>query len=311
MTSQSGSDRGEPAPLTQGQAEVERVTADRLDPFGRPRPGLPHQEEVTVRRPPGLPGVEMWTSTGTTRLWVLYHWAYGFCMGEKLGRHVWRYRRQVHDLTSGSTMLLEPGEVQVTVETTAPSDFRTLLVLPDAVERIFGNAGPQGRHFNEAQVADPTLAEKFAALWSGVEAGGAEDLVLETRLQDYLASVFTRAGERPPVMPATGCERAIRRAREYVEDRFAAKITLDDLAREAGLSKFHLERSFTNKMGIALYQFVKKVRINRALEMLRSGPRPAEVAPKCGFSDQPHMTRVFREDLGVTPRQYWAAARTR
>jgi AraC-like DNA-binding protein len=41
--------------------------------------------------------------------------------------------------------------------------------------------------------------------------------------------------------------------------------------------------------------------------MLRSGVRPSVVSKKVGFADQPHMTRVFRDELGVTPRRFWVA----
>jgi AraC-like DNA-binding protein len=97
--------------------------------------------------------------------------------------------------------------------------------------------------------------------------------------------------------------------RTVVEQRFAERLTLDDLARETGFSKFYLERSFNERYGLPIHQFLKRVRIARALALLRQGERPASVARAVGFADQPHLTRVFRSELGFTPRQYWATAR--
>ena len=65
----------------------------------------------------------------------------------------------------------------------------------------------------------------------------------------------------------------------------------------------------TSAYGLPIHQFLKRVRIARALALLRQGERPASVARAVGFADQPHLTRVFRSELGFTPRQYWAAAR--
>ena len=56
------------------------------------------------------------------------------------------------------------------------------------------------------------------------------------------------------------------------------RLTLDDLARETGFSKFYLERSFNDRYGLPIHQFLKRVRIARALALLRQGERPAAVA---------------------------------
>jgi AraC-like DNA-binding protein len=292
---------------------VEEISEAALDQFGRVAPGISYgpgeREEVVVRRPAALPGIELWTVKRSARLWVVYHSAYAFCTHERAGGERWRCRRRTYAVEPDAIMVFEPGEVQVTVEATMPADFHVLTVAPERLEQVLAArpTRPGGRHFPEAQLRAATARAGLEQLWQAIEGNG-EDALLRELLGGFLEEIFALAGEAPAPVPATGCERAIRRAREFVQDRYADKISLDDVAREAGLSKYHLERSFTNKVGLSLYQFVKKVRINRALELLRSGLRPAEVAPLCGFSDQPHMTRVFREDLGLTPRQYWAAS---
>jgi AraC-like DNA-binding protein len=105
------------------------------------------------------------------------------------------------------------------------------------------------------------------------------------------------------------CGRALERVRAIITERFADRITLDDLALDTGFSKFYLERSFNDRFGVPIHQFLKRVRIGMALAMMREGSRPSSVARTVGFADQPHMTRVFRDELGLTPRTYWAASR--
>jgi AraC-like DNA-binding protein len=99
----------------------------------------------------------------------------------------------------------------------------------------------------------------------------------------------------------------VQRAKELVEARYAEHLSLDIIAKEAGISKFQLSRSFHERVGLPLYKYLKKVRVAHAVELLQSGYRPSEVARKVGFADQPHLTRVFRQELGNTPRHYYEA----
>ena len=84
--------------------------------------------------------------------------------------------------------------------------------------------------------------------------------------------------------------------RTVVEARFAERLTLDDLARETGFSKFYLERSFNERFGLPIDQFLKRVRIARALALLRRGERPASVARAVG------LRRPAPPDAGVPQR---------
>jgi AraC-like DNA-binding protein len=268
-------------------------------------------ETVVVRRPPDLAGgVELWSVKGSSRLWTVFHTTYAFCTADRLqGRHSWRYRGNTYDLGLSSTMLLEPGEVHVTTEVAVPADFHLLLVTPAAVEKHLAEQGgsAQGRHFDTGQLDDAAVVAQFQRLWRSIEGPLTDPLEQRYLLGRYLAMVFERAGELEPRASAKGCARAIKRTRELLEENYGERITLDDLARETGLSKYHLERSFHLRMGLPIHQYLKKVRVARALALLRTGRRPAEIATVVGFSDQPHMTRVFREELGFTPRHYWAA----
>ncbi|TVQ59439.1 MAG: AraC family transcriptional regulator, partial [Rhodobacteraceae bacterium] len=84
---------------------------------------------------------------------------------------------------------------------------------------------------------------------------------------------------------------------------------LEDLATAAGLSRFHFLRVFSKATGQTPHAFLVNQRVNRAQVLLRAGERPAEVAVACGFADQPHLTRIFRRIVGVTPGQYARATR--
>jgi AraC family transcriptional regulator len=99
-----------------------------------------------------------------------------------------------------------------------------------------------------------------------------------------------------------GTDSRIRRAVDFVESAFQRDISLLEIARESGLSTTHLTLLFQRHTGKTPYAYVISRRLRQAVENLRGTRMPiAEVALSCGFSDQQHMTRMFRLRLGTTP----------
>jgi transcriptional regulator GlxA family with amidase domain len=94
------------------------------------------------------------------------------------------------------------------------------------------------------------------------------------------------------------------RARAFLRDALADKITLDDLAEHAALDKFHLVRAFRAEVGLPPYEYLTHLRISRARELLRSGVLVAEAAQAVGFCDESQLHRHFRRIVGVPPGVY-------
>ncbi len=97
-------------------------------------------------------------------------------------------------------------------------------------------------------------------------------------------------------------EQQFARVRELLCDRIAEPIPLADMARVAGLSVSQFSRQFKVTAGAAPHRFLLRMRVKHAERLLRTGTLPiAEVAVRCGFSHQEHLTRVMRAQLGTTP----------
>jgi AraC family transcriptional regulator len=70
----------------------------------------------------------------------------------------------------------------------------------------------------------------------------------------------------------------------------------------AGLSVSQFARQFKTTAGVAPHRYLLRMRVRQAELLLRTGSLPiAEVAARCGFSHQEHLTRVVRTHLGTTP----------
>jgi AraC-like DNA-binding protein len=166
------------------------------------------------------------------------------------------------------------------------------------------NAAPQ---FRTAVIGDDPLAAALATLFRALQAdeplAAAEQLsvVLRHAVQNHaLAALSPGAAAR---------HRSVERARDLLHAHQACKLTLDHLAREAGMSKFHLIRSFRAQTGLTPWQYQTQLRIAHAKRALQAGEPPAAVAVATGFVDQSHFTRTFRSVVGTTPAVYAQFAR--
>lgn len=94
-----------------------------------------------------------------------------------------------------------------------------------------------------------------------------------------------------------------RRIIDFVAAAFGDKLTLDQLAGELRLSPFHFARLFKASFGVTPHDYVQRVRLDAAARALqRQGDRSiAEIADRCGFSSQSHLTTLMRRHLGTTP----------
>lgn len=90
--------------------------------------------------------------------------------------------------------------------------------------------------------------------------------------------------------------------RGYVRTHLADPIYLDDLARVAGMSRFHFNRSFSKVVGMPPMRFVRIMRVDEARSLLLNSTLPLrEIAPRVGFADEFQLSRVFRETTGQSP----------
>jgi AraC-like DNA-binding protein len=98
---------------------------------------------------------------------------------------------------------------------------------------------------------------------------------------------------------------ALRRVRAYIDDHIGERISLEELARQVGVSRFHFARQFRLSTGESPMGYLRRVRIERSKSILHTrNTTIAEVATRLGFSDQSHFTRIFGRLVGVSPGSY-------
>lgn len=109
---------------------------------------------------------------------------------------------------------------------------------------------------------------------------------------------------RPAVRgPGTGTTRDARiaRALDLIESEYATPLTVDELAKAAGMSRFHFSRVFRDELGTSPYQRLLDTRLDRARELLVTGVSVTEAAFTVGCLDLGRFARAFKKRFGVAP----------
>ncbi len=214
-----------------------------------------------------------------------------------------------HKAPAGSFVLINPLEVH-TGNPSGPSALRYRSLYP-TVEMMMEIQSQSKNHatipvFTKTIVQDVALEKLFNRFWKS----------LDDPIPLYRQTLFFRFGQRllqrhsssPLEMRKIGNEKkAVQKIREYISDNYTETISLDSLSTLSGLSPFYLLRSFRKEIGLAPYEYLINLRIERSKKLLLENRTVAQVALETGFADQPHFTRFFKRRVGVTPGHYTGA----
>lgn len=128
---------------------------------------------------------------------------------------------------------------------------------------------------------------------------------LSVQLVVHLLRTYATCKFKTPGDACRLSDREIKRLEDYVDAHLHHSITLEDMAQALGMGVWTLNRHLRRTLNASAYAFVVERRIRRASFLLRVGELSLkEVAAAVGFSDQAHMTRMFRAKLGLTPGEY-------
>ena len=107
----------------------------------------------------------------------------------------------------------------------------------------------------------------------------------------------------PPIAPLTLA--ALRRAHDLIDRNYADRLDLNDLAREAGYSRYHFARTFAQAYGETPRAYLTRRRVERAKSLLRTANLSVtEVCLLVGFESLGSFSSLFRRLVGQSPSSY-------
>ncbi len=95
----------------------------------------------------------------------------------------------------------------------------------------------------------------------------------------------------------------INRVIDHITENLAEELSLKQLAAVANFSEFHFHRLFRALINESLNEFVTRLRLEKALRLLRRQPPPVltDIAVECGFNSLSNFSRIFKKHCGVSP----------
>ncbi len=133
-----------------------------------------------------------------------------------------------------------------------------------------------------------------------VEFDEVSELVIHGNLLNLIAELIRINNPAKTTIPSW-----LNRVKEKLNDCVEENIDLKELSKVADVHPVHLSRSFKNFFNCTPGEYLRKIRIEKSISLLRNRNIPlAEISFKCGFSDQSHFTRIFRKFTGITPKEY-------
>ncbi len=98
----------------------------------------------------------------------------------------------------------------------------------------------------------------------------------------------------------------IQSALDYIRKNYHREISLEEIARQVGLSKYYFSHLFSNEIGENFSTYLSQYRLNRASQLLLENRREniSEIAYQVGFNDPNYFARAFKERFNISPSKY-------
>jgi AraC-like DNA-binding protein len=242
------------------------------------------------------------------------------CVGVESARH-WHEEYAVSFIASGcnrywtklgseiapenSVKVFNPGEVHANLEVRIPWAQETFYISRDGMRsitnRLFGK--PTQPLLSQKILEGGKLVPAISKL-ANAFAYSKDPLKIDAEFLTTFAALFQRDGIFLSKHLPRRENAAMRKAREFLHDRYDENVRLSEISNHVQLTEFYFVRVFCRTFGMPPHAFQKQIRIHRAKALLRQGMAAGWVAHKVGFSDQSHLNRELKRNIGVTPGVY-------
>ena len=219
-----------------------------------------------------------------------------------------------YDLLPGDIVLVPQGCIhRPEIEERLPYERIVLYLSPEYLSRLSGMDCDLQQCFRQAQeqyryVLRPkdrfdAYARLFAALEQAVgdREFGAE--LLRQSIFSQLLIAVNRDSMQGKLLylEAAGCDEKIVAILQYLNVHLSQPISIDSLAQQFYLSKYHMMRRFRNETGFTIHNYLTEKRLQLAKQELSAGQPAQNVCIHCGFQDYSAFSRAFKRRYGVSP----------
>jgi two-component system response regulator YesN len=121
-------------------------------------------------------------------------------------------------------------------------------------------------------------------------------------LRNYLKELFNGIAEE--IKATNETKYIIEKAKKYAKQHLSEPITLEDITDEIKISKNYFCNLFKEETGETFWDYLTKVRVDKAKELLHTDMKNYEVALQVGYENPSYLSKVFKKYVGITPSEY-------
>jgi len=219
------------------------------------------------------------------------------------------YRGEKVVASAGEINIADPGEVHNGFSVSKEGwQYRMFYLKQGQLDRICNElcdkfvAMP---FFRKGVIKDYAFAREIHTLHKDFENSNISLLEKESRFHTMISNFILRHARETVAPVSPGSERKIvMKVKEYIQSFYDSNISLDDLSRITGISRYYLLRVFAEETGLTPHAYLNFVRVSKARELMEKKVPIIDAAYATGFFDQSHLNRIFKKIYGITPGQY-------
>lgn len=131
------------------------------------------------------------------------------------------------------------------------------------------------------------------------------DMKINEELNSLLTLLMNESWHQHEVTQVALKKQNVLPIKQYLEENYAKKITLDGLAEQFFISKYYMTHVFKEQFGVSVNQYLLSVRITKAKQMLRFSSEKVEaIGYACGLGSPNYFSRTFKNVEGISPSEY-------
>ena len=202
-----------------------------------------------------------------------------------------------------STRIVNPGEVHHGDSKcwNYTNFYPKVQLLVDLYEQMFFEK--KIPFFREHVVEDIHLVKLLYVFFQSVYTYS-DKMLIETNMITILSYIIQNYTDHTKkYLPMFNDQKIIKNSIEYINDSLEYNLSLDELANNSHLSKYHFLRVFKKSVGLTPHQYILTQRVDKAKDLVLNGATLSDAGLEVGFNDQSHFIRIFRKMHGYSPKE--------
>ncbi len=224
-----------------------------------------------------------------------------------------------YSLCPGDVLIIPPNKLhQLDIKDSAKTyeryvlwiDLRYLKRISTRNTNLFTCFDKASEH-NAFLIRNANLSERVRRIFEGMILAKSEqfgaDIECEEKIKALLITLARFFMQNNDVFAVEGKTNAcVTKAIEYISEHIQEDLSIDTIASKLFVNKFYFAHVFKETTNTTPHQYVLKKRLILAKQLIERGLAIADIYSKCGFSDYTHFFRAFKNEYGITPKQFHA-----